>query len=133
MPHAYSTSYFPPFPTVPVILRNSESGAYTPELLAYIDTGADGTLAPATYLDGWTTLESYSVRMRSHWGEARNALVYVVDLEVAGHLLPGVDVVADTRGHEVLLGRNVLNLLIVLLDGPHGLTDILSRRPARVR
>ncbi|MCL4858290.1 MAG: hypothetical protein KJZ93_02740 [Caldilineaceae bacterium] len=32
-----------------------------------------------------------------------------------------------------LLRRNVLNLLILLLDDPHALADILSQRPARMR
>lgn len=52
---------------------------------------------------------------------------------VASDSVAEEDVVADSRSHEVLLGRNVLNLLILLLDGPHGLTHILSRRPACIR
>jgi hypothetical protein len=52
---------------------------------------------------------------------------------VASDSVAEEDVVADSRSHKVLLGRNVLNLLILPLDGPHGLTDILSRRQARIR
>lgn len=50
-------------------------------------------------------------------------------LEVEGQLLPGIEVVGDEQGRDVLLGRNVLNKLIVLLDGPGRLTAVLSRRP----
>jgi hypothetical protein len=32
---------------------------------------------------------------------------------------------------DVLLGRNVLNRLILLLDGPGALADVLSKRPGR--
>jgi hypothetical protein len=50
-------------------------------------------------------------------------------LDIAGHHLPGVEVVADDLAADVLLGRNVLNRLILLLDGPDGMTDVLPRRP----
>lgn len=58
-------------------------------------------------------------------------MVYLVDLEVAGQRLPAVEVVADNIGEDVLLGRNVLNRLILLLDGTARTTDVLNRRPAR--
>ena len=70
--------------------------------------------------------------MRSQWGEARTVSIYLVDLEVAGHLLPAVEVIADERENEFLLGRNVLNRLILLVDGPRERTDILTRRPVRL-
>jgi hypothetical protein len=33
------------------------------------------------------------------------------------------------RARDVLLGRNALNKLTVLLDGPGRVTEVLSRRP----
>jgi len=38
-------------------------------------------------------------------------------------------VVGDEQGQEILLGRNVLNKLIVLLDGPGRQADVLVHRP----
>jgi len=38
--------------------------------------------------------------------------------------LPGVFVVGDELGSEIVLGRNVVNKLRVLLDGPAGQSDI---------
>ena len=52
-----------------------------------------------------------------------------MNIVVAGELLPAVPVVADRRGKEIILGRNVLNKLILLLDGLHQQTDVLTRRP----
>jgi predicted aspartyl protease len=101
-------------------------------LAALIDTGADGTLVPESYLQNLIAYKSHTVLIHSHWGETRPVAVYVVDVEVAGHNLPAVEVVADDRGADILLGRNILNRLILLLDGPRNLTDVLTRRPTRL-
>jgi len=69
-----------------------------------------------------------ATRLRSHWGESRPVAVHMVDLEIAGQRLPAVEVVADDLGEDVLLGRNVLNKLILLLDGLRVQTDVLTRR-----
>ena len=62
-------------------------------------------------------------------GETREVHLYEVDLHIESLLLPGVIVVGDDTGSEVLLGRNVLNKLILLLDGQRGETDLFDRRP----
>ncbi|MBI5650440.1 MAG: hypothetical protein HZC40_08355 [Chloroflexi bacterium] len=52
--------------------------------------------------------------------------------------MPGIEVVGvedesaeDDQAQEIILGRNVLNRLILLLDGPNEQTEILERRPSR--
>jgi hypothetical protein len=64
--------------------------------------------------------------IRSHWGEWRAAQLFTVDIELGSLRLPCVFVVGDEQGTEIVLGRNVLNKLRVLLDGPAGETDIRS-------
>lgn len=107
MPHRYRVEYSPPFPVLPVALFHPESGAGTGEIPALVDTGADATLVPARYLAAVQAEELYSTSVRSHWGESRLARIYLIDMEVAGLRLPGVEVVADDLGEDVLLGRNV--------------------------
>ena len=51
------------------------------------------------------------------WGEARTVKMYIVDVEVEGINFPGIWVVGDDRGDEVVLGRNLLNRMRILLDG----------------
>ena len=70
--------------------------------------------------------------MRSHWGEWRFVKIGVIDMALDGILLPAVEVVADEKSDIILLGRNVLNRLILLLDGPGRQMDILTRRPRRL-
>lgn len=41
-------------------------------------------------------------------------------------MLPGVLVAGDETATEVILGRNVLNLLPLFLDGPHQQTYVVA-------
>ena len=71
--------------------------------------------------------------MRGLWSEPRQVTLYLVDLHVETGVLPGVEVagMADEEDQEIVLGRNVLNQLILLLDGPRLQTDVLDQRPHR--
>ena len=62
--------------------------------------------------------------LRSQWGELRVVRTCWVDLGIAGVRLPAIEIVADTQGGEVILGRNVLNRLKILLDGPQEILDV---------
>ena len=67
-----------------------------------------------------------SKRIRSHWGEWRQVLVFAVDIGIEDFRLAAVEVVGDDQGSEVILGRNVLNRLRLLLDGPREELRIMS-------
>jgi predicted aspartyl protease len=83
--------------------------------------------SPSLIFDRYLLPPFTNARIRSHWGEWRSAQLFVVDLELDGLRLPGVFVVGDEQGDEIVLGRNVLNKLRLLLDGPVNLTEILSQ------
>ena len=131
MSFSYDQTVLPPFPRLPVVVTLPESSARSPALSGLVDTGADATLVPAKQLQAIEAEEIYQARLRSHWGESRTAAVYLVDLQVAGYNLPGIEVLADDLTEDVLLGRNALNRLILLLDGPAGQVDVLLKRPRR--
>jgi hypothetical protein len=127
MKYPYDTSYQPPFPAARIVLYNSEEGLRTVPENALLDTGSDGSLVPIAYLRQILAPALTDTHIRSHWGEWRPAQLFVVDLELGGLSLPDVFVVGDEQGGEIVLGRNVLNKLRVLLDGPANLTDIPSQ------
>lgn len=131
MPHPYNTTYTQPFPTLPLVIK-SKAGTATKSLPALVDTGADGTLVPIAHLQKIGADRADLARLRSHWGEWRSVVTYLVDLEVAGELLPAIEVVGDDQGSHILLGRNLTNKLILLLDGPRQQSDVLTRRPRRL-
>jgi predicted aspartyl protease len=126
MKFPYDAAYDPAFPAVPVLLRNSDEGLRTEKVPALLDTGSDGSLVPIAYLEQILAPPMADTHIRSHWGEWRAAQLFAVDIELGSLRLPGVFVIGDEQGTEIVLGRNVLNKLRLLLDGPAGQSDIRS-------
>ena len=46
-------------------------------------------------------------------------MMYLVDVQIGDIVLPGIEVVGDEVVDEIVVGRDVLNQLSVLLDGPN--------------
>lgn len=67
---------------------------------------------------------------KSLWGERREFVSFVVDVRIGDVTFPGVQVVGYV-GDEIVLGRDVLNKLRLLLDGPAQTTEILTRQSKR--
>jgi hypothetical protein len=126
MSYPHDPSYTWAFPRLPVVMHAVAGTAMTESLAAEIDTGADMTLIPVSYLQYIQAEEIYTARLRGHWGNAYPVNVYFVDLDVAGQRLPGIEVIGDPHNATVLLGRNVLNRLNLLIAGPEQRTALLS-------
>ncbi len=125
----YNKTYVPPFPTLPVTL--GEGASRVGPVPALIDSGADTTLVPVDLLDQIGVGEGEQVTIRSHFGERQIALLYLVPLSIAGAHLVGIYVVGNEATDEIILGRNVLNKLSLLLDGPAQQTDVLDDATAQ--
>ena len=95
-------------------------------LTAIVDTGADGTLVPQSLVDEIGAPFVDDVRIRSHWGEWRNTQMFTVDVGIGELRLAAVEVVGDDQDTEIILGRNILNRLRLLLDGPAGQVEVLD-------
>jgi predicted aspartyl protease len=93
---------------------------------AVIDTGADATIVPVSFLRQVAARRFFEATMRSQWGERRRVYLYLVDIQLETLTLPGIYVVGDDQGNEVILGRDVLNRLRVLLDGPRRVSQVLD-------
>ncbi len=52
--------------------------------------------------------------------------MFTLDIGIDSPCIPAVEVVGDDRGNEIILGRNVLNKLRLLLDGPAAVTKVLE-------
>lgn len=118
---SFSTDYFPAAPIVPVQIARPMGAPLPNQYKALVDTGADGTFLPTHLLALLGTKIEYTLTVSSHMGEKTfEAPVHVIDLLLLGTiLLPDVDVVAAADDTEIVLGRNVLNLLRIHLDGPN--------------
>ena len=121
-----AAAYSPPFPALEVILSTPTEGLATGTLSALVDTGSDATFVPLAYLIQIGATETVEMWARSHWGERRRVLLYLVDIRVGDLTLPGIEVVGDDLGDEILLGRDVLNRLRLLLDGPAEVSELIE-------
>ena len=117
MKRDYSQSYFPPAPLLQVRFGKPEDMRFTRSVEGIVDTGVDVTIAPIQLMrEIGATIGSLQT-IRSQWGEARTVKLYLADVEVEGINFPGIWVVGDERGKEVVLGRNFLNRMRILLNG----------------
>ena len=126
MAFPYSARYQPPMPAVEIALGAPEADYSLGPLPAILDTGADITVVPQEYLirlDAPIVAGGY---LRSPWGERQSVKIYEVNLRIQGHDLHHVEVASEPGGREVLLGRNVLNLLNLQLDGPGETVTLLT-------
>jgi len=106
-------------------------------LSALVDTGADFTLVPKRWLAQINAPESRSALVRGLWSSRTRVTLYFVDIHFNNVILPGVEAIGVDENdgafenEEVVLGRNVLNMLFLLLEGPAQQTRVLERRPLR--
>ena len=121
----YDSACDPAVPVCDVTLTAKSTGQQV-SLKAIIDTGADGTIIPIQFLQKIGARRTFETGLRSQWGERRTVFLYLVDLQISGLTLPGIYVVGDELGKDVVLGRNVLNRLRLLLDGPARLMQLLA-------
>jgi predicted aspartyl protease len=120
----YSDSFNPPAPAVSVQVSSSEDIAHSPTLLALVDTGSDTTLIPETLADQLRLAPAGEVDVQAYEGTPKTVTFYDVILRVSNLRLVGLSVVTFSADY-VLLGRDVLNHLCLLLDGPALALEIL--------
>jgi predicted aspartyl protease len=124
--YPYSSEYVPAAPVVDIRLGAPGMESSSSFLQAFVDTGADATLIPMTYLKQVGTEKVDQADLRSQWGEQRIVTLYAVALEINQYYIDFIQVVGDEIGDEIILGRDVLNRLRLLLDGPAGMLEVLD-------
>ena len=115
---AYLSSYTPPIPILNIWLGYPEKSLSVGPMTAIIDTGADATIIPRDLIDDLEAPFIDDAYLKSQWGEQFAVKLFMVDIGLGDTRLPSVYVVADDYTDEIILGRNVLNRLRLLLDGP---------------
>lgn len=122
--HEYnSRDYHPPMPVVEIRISALEEPDEQITMEALLDSGSDGTFLPEKLL---RRLGAESVR--EAWvrgiGDVRyQASMYVARIEIGQYAFFGVRVIGDKQGRAIL-GRDVLNQLVVTLNGLANTLDI---------
>ena len=124
MRYAYNTDYVPPAPHLEIRLAVPDEMFRMTPLAVLVDTGADATIVPIRYLAPLGVQIDNRKTLRSQWGERRIVDVYLLDVQVGDLRLPLIEIIADERGAEAILGRSVLNRLTMVLDGPKQTLEI---------
>jgi len=118
MKFPYSWAYFPTAPVVEIRLRSDTTDRILGPFQALIDTGSDASLVPKSYLLAIDAPETAPAWMVGITGKRIAVALYHVDIYLGETVFPGVPVIGDEHGDEVILGRDVLNRLALFLDGP---------------
>lgn len=113
----YSHEYDPPAAVMEIVLIAANGARRVGPLVAFVDSGADGTIVPLDFLEQIQAEATDEIWIRSHWGESRRVSLYLVAVQIDTIMLHATQVVGDPQSEEVILGRDVLNQLRVLLDG----------------
>ncbi len=133
MKHLYSHDYVPPAPVFQVTFFSNESQLSAGPFTALVDTGTDVTAVPIILLERVKAPLLRSAFVQPHWGMRYPVSIFSVDVRIDAWTLPAVEVIGDVKGHQVILGRDVLNKLRLLLDGPEQTTEILEAKSRRRR
>lgn len=116
----YDRNYQPSAPVVEITIRRRGEMLLT----ALVDTGADACILPVDIL---TEIGAVYLETRQLYGITGHALsvnLYLLEVQIGPHRMPGIRAVAAKPGAEAILGRDVLNQLILTLDGIAGATEV---------
>jgi predicted aspartyl protease len=119
----YDSSYIPAMPIVELQIGRPEAEPAF-DLLAIIDTGADATIIPVAILEQIGARKIGKTWMRGTTGNRIRVQLYAIAIAVGPHTQAWLEVVGDTLSDEVILGRDILNHLTTILNGPAHTTQI---------
>jgi predicted aspartyl protease len=120
MPEYDVENFDPPAPVAYVTLRNPATGVLLSEVPMLIDTGADATFLPSNAVEqlGIGTEKDSDFEVQVFDGEIKRVKLAKLELYFLGKKFAGEYLLIDrTVG---ILGRNILNNIRILLDGPRG-------------
>lgn len=119
----YDRRYSPAMPIVEVEIRGMKGGP-SRSFIAIVDSGADATIIPIGYLEELSASIGGQVWLRGATHQRIMADLYWIWLHIGDHPPFYLEVVGDSKGNEVILGRDVLNQLIVTLNGLASVVEI---------
>ncbi len=121
----YDQSFDPSFPIIYLEL-GSPLTATTEFITALVDTGSDASLFPQETLDRLGAEVVNRVWIRGLFGERRAAKLYLVTVRVGPHQIYGIQAAGVSAAEDVLVGRDVLNQLVITLNGPGEALNVLA-------
>jgi predicted aspartyl protease len=127
---ALDSSFDPPAPILPIGIGSLDPGSTTLMVRMLVDTGADCTLIPVHIARGLRLPLVDKVEVRGV-----GAVATAVSVHAARVLIAGTRIITRLMAFEdeALLGRDLLNRLVLEIDGPGGWLSVERRVPRRTR
>jgi hypothetical protein len=116
MPAYESARFDPPAPVALVTVRSEQPVAEIHDVPMLLDTGADVSLLPRSHVSQLVTPDAQHYELEAFDGTRSSAPAVHVELTFLGKSFRGQFLLIE--GWHGVLGRNVLNNLSVLFDGP---------------
>lgn len=128
MPSYDSTRFSPPAPIASVSFRNPETGLRCANVSMLIDSGADATLIPKEVASvlGLNPSPNQLYELAGFDGSITAAEVVRLEMIFLGKNFRGQFLLIDQEYG--ILGRNILNAVTLLFDGPNLNWDELKRK-----
>jgi hypothetical protein len=119
MPDYDSALFSPPAPVARVALRNPHTAATVNDVPMLLDSGADATLLPRTFVDriGVAAEPNEGYELMGFDGSISVARVVQLDLIFLRRAFKGRFLLVNQEWG--LIGRDILNHVSLFLDGPH--------------
>lgn len=121
---AYSNDYTPAMPIVEVGISLPKRSQADVTIAALLDSGSDGTMLPVDLLDQIGAKPVGQGQIRGILGYSRPIELYLIKLYIGSHQLHAIRVIGIETTEEPIVGCNVLNHLVVTLNGLAGVTEI---------
>ncbi len=110
----------------PGFSRKTGQTTSTITLSAFVDSGADATMIPITVLQTTGARYIETRQMRGVIGISYTVDLYLVTIHIGPHTIPAIRAVAAAPDGEAIVGRDVLNQLVVTLNGLASVTEVTA-------
>jgi predicted aspartyl protease len=121
---AYSNDYTPAIPIVELGISLPKRSQADVTVNALLDSGSDGTMLPVDLLDKIGAKPVGQGQIRGILGHSRPIELSLIKLYIGSHQLHAIRVIGIETTEEPIVGRNVLNHLVVTLNGLASVTEI---------
>jgi predicted aspartyl protease len=114
----YNQQVQPPAPFIYIEVTAPTQPTRAERIPALIDIGADITAIPQRLVNQLSLVKFSEVGVGGFRSDAEPADTFLVTLQIHEWHIEAIEVVSDNGGY-ALLGRDVLNQFLLVLDGPN--------------
>ena len=121
----YDRNYVPSAPAAEILIGRAQTEP-TLSLTAMVDSGADASLIPIVALTQVRARKGRQAWLRGMTGQRIAVDLYLISLRLGPYSQQALWVAGGISPDEIILGRDVLNHLVVTLNGLASIVEIPS-------